>query len=70
MRTRATRRAPSFTQWYESGANPLRHASEAARYFTFDALKEAFKAGELRERTKDADLNDNIFEEVDSYDKD
>lgn len=63
MKTRARRRAPSFTAWFESERNPLKHASHLARHFAADALKAAFEAGEAHERTKDADLNEDIFGE-------
>lgn len=38
--------APSFSQWFDSPANPLRGASQIAQHFTADALKAAFEAGE------------------------
>lgn len=37
---------PTFHAWFESPANPIGRASHAAQYFTRDALKVAFEAGE------------------------
>ena len=55
------KRAPAFHEWVQSNANPLADASEAARYFTAEALRAAFEAGEAHERTKNADLEENVF---------
>lgn len=44
--------APTFKEWFESRANPLRGASQIAQHFTQDALQAAFKAGEECERDK------------------
>lgn len=61
MRKQPTKRAPSFTQWFESERNPLRHSSQLAQHFAAFALKAAFEAGEAHEATKNADVNEDIF---------
>lgn len=59
--------APSFHEWFNSAANPLQRASHAAQYFTQDALKAAFEAGEARahslheKRAPRYDGGENIF---------
>jgi len=42
--------APSFTEWFASPDNPLRGASELVRFYSADALKAAFEAGEARSK--------------------
>lgn len=39
------RNAPSFREWYNSDANPLRASSDAVIHFSIDPMHAAFQAG-------------------------
>jgi len=41
-------KAPSFTEWFNSNANPFGKASQLVQHYTADGLKAAFEAGEAR----------------------